>query len=309
VRLVFAGTPDPAVPSLQRLLASPRHDVVAVVTRPDARAGRGRQPAESPVKQLAEQAGVPVLQPARPSEPEFLDALRALAPDCCPVVAYGALVPPAALTVPRLGWVNLHYSLLPAWRGAAPVQHALLAGDEITGATTFLLEQGLDTGPGFGVVTEQVRPTDTAGGLLDRLSRSGADLLVATLDALEDGELVAQPQPPDGVSLAPKLTPEDARVRWDEPATAVDRRIRACTPAPGAWTTFRGARVKLGPVVPQPDSVPGAPGSLEVTRGSVLVAAAGGCVELGLMQPAGKGPMPAADWARGVRPQPGELLV
>lgn len=309
MRLVFAGTPDPAVPSLQRLLASPRHDVVAVVTRPDARAGRGRQPAESPVKQLAEQAGVPVLQPARPSEPEFLDALRALAPDCCPVVAYGALVPPAALTVPRLGWVNLHYSLLPAWRGAAPVQHALLAGDEITGATTFLLEQGLDTGPGFGVVTEQVRPTDTAGGLLDRLSRSGADLLVATLDALEDGELVAQPQPPDGVSLAPKLTPEDARVRWDEPATAVDRRIRACTPAPGAWTTFRGARVKLGPVVPQPDSVPGAPGSLEVTRGSVLVAAAGGCVELGLMQPAGKGPMPAADWARGVRPQPGELLV
>jgi len=309
VRLVFAGTPDPAVPSLQRLLASPRHNVVAVVTRPDARAGRGRQPAESPVKQLAEQAGVPVLQPARPSEPEFLDALRALAPDCCPVVAYGALVPPAALAVPRLGWVNLHYSLLPAWRGAAPVQHALLAGDEITGATTFLLEQGLDTGPVFGVVTEQVRPTDTAGDLLDRLSRSGADLLVATLDALEDGELVAQPQPPDGVSLAPKLTPEDARVRWDEPATAVDRRIRACTPAPGAWTTFRGARVKLGPVVPQPDSVPGAPGSLEVTRGSVLVAAAGGFVELGVVQPAGKGPMPAADWARGVRPQPGELLV
>ncbi len=309
MRLVFAGTPDPAVPSLQRLLASPRHNVVAVVTRPDARAGRGRQPAESPVKQLAEQAGVPVLQPARPSEPEFLDALRALAPDCCPVVAYGALVPPAALAVPRLGWVNLHYSLLPAWRGAAPVQHALLAGDEITGATTFLLEQGLDTGPVFGVVTEQVRPTDTAGDLLDRLSRSGADLLVATLDALEDGELVAQPQPPDGVSLAPKLTPEDARVRWDEPATAVDRRIRACTPAPGAWTTFRGARVKLGPVVPQPDSVPGAPGSLEVTRGSVLVAAAGGFVELGVVQPAGKGPMPAADWARGVRPQPGELLV
>jgi len=309
VRLVFAGTPDPAVPSLQRLLASPRHDVVAVVTRPDARAGRGRQPAQSPVKQLAEQAGVPVLQPARPSEPEFLDALRAMAPDCCPVVAYGALVPPAALAVPRLGWVNLHYSLLPAWRGAAPVQHALLAGDEITGATTFLLEQGLDTGPVFGVVTEQVRSTDTAGDLLDRLSRSGADLLVATLDALEGGELVAQPQPADGVSLAPKLTSEDARVRWDEPAMAVDRRIRACTPAPGAWTTFRGARVKLAPVVPQPGNVPGAPGSLEVTRGSVLVAAAGGFVELGVVQPAGKGPMPAADWARGVRPQPGELLV
>ncbi len=309
MRLVFAGTPDPAVPSLQRLLASPRHDVVAVVTRPDARAGRGRQPAQSPVKQLAEQAGVPVLQPARPSEPEFLDALRAMAPDCCPVVAYGALVPPAALAVPRLGWVNLHYSLLPAWRGAAPVQHALLAGDEITGATTFLLEQGLDTGPVFGVVTEQVRSTDTAGDLLDRLSRSGADLLVATLDALEGGELVAQPQPADGVSLAPKLTSEDARVRWDEPAMAVDRRIRACTPAPGAWTTFRGARVKLAPVVPQPGNVPGAPGSLEVTRGSVLVAAAGGFVELGVVQPAGKGPMPAADWARGVRPQPGELLV
>ncbi len=309
MRLVFAGTPEPAVPSLARLLDLPRHDVVAVVTRPDARAGRGRQPAQSPVKQLAEQARVPVLQPARPSEPEFLDALRALEPDCCPVVAYGALVPQAALVVPHHGWVNLHFSLLPAWRGAAPVQHALLAGDEITGATTFVLEQGLDTGPVLGVVTEQVRPADTAGDLLGRLSVSGADLLVATLDALEDGRLVAQPQPAVGVSIAPKLTPEDARVRWAEPAVAVDRRVRACIPAPGAWTTFRGARVKLGPVVPRADGVPGVPGSIEVSRDTVRVSAAAGWVTLGSVQPAGKGPMAAADWARGVRPQPGELFV
>ena len=317
MRLVFAGTPDPAVPSLQRLLDSARHEVIAVVTRPDARAGRGRRVAVSPVKLLAEQAGVPVLQPVRPSEPQFLEALAALAPDGCPVVAYGALVPPAALAVPRLGWVNLHFSLLPAWRGAAPVQHALLAGDEITGASTFVLEQGLDTGPVLGVVTEPVRPTDTAGDLLARLSRSGADLLVATLDALEDGELVAQPQPADGVSLAPKLTADDARVRWDEPAAAVDRRVRACTPALGAWTTFRDARLKLGPVTPLPAGAPDAldppvaepAGTLHVERDSVLVAAGAGRVALGTVQPAGRGPMPAADWARGVRPQPGERLL
>ncbi|MBE7189739.1 methionyl-tRNA formyltransferase, partial [Jatrophihabitans endophyticus] len=168
MRLAFAGTPAAAVPTLRALLASPHHEVVAAITRPPARAGRGRKVASSPVADLAAEAGLPVLTPRRPSEPDFLDALRALEVDCCPVVAYGALLPPAALEVPRLGWVNLHFSLLPAWRGAAPVQHAVLHGDEVTGASTFLIEAGLDTGPVYGVVTETIRRDDTAGDLLGR---------------------------------------------------------------------------------------------------------------------------------------------
>ncbi|MFZ5872461.1 MAG: methionyl-tRNA formyltransferase, partial [Actinomycetota bacterium] len=244
MRVVFAGTPQVAVPSLRALLAS-RHDVVGVLTRPDARVGRGRRSAESPVKQVAREAGVPVLQPPTLKDDAAVAELAALAPDACPVVAYGLLLPPSALAVPPLGWVNLHFSLLPAWRGAAPVQHAIMAGDDVTGATTFLIEQGLDTGPLLGRLTETIRPTDTAGDLLDRLSVAGADLLVATLDALEAGTLVPEPQSGDGVSYAPKLTVDDARVDWTLPALVVERRVRGCTPAPGAWTTFRGERLKL----------------------------------------------------------------
>ena len=239
MRLVFAGTPQVAVTALRAILAS-RHTVEAVVTRPDAPAGRGRTLRPSPVRELAEASGLQVLTPRHPREPEFQDRLRALAPDCCPVVAYGALVPRSALDIPSYGWVNLHFSLLPAWRGAAPVQHAIMAGDEVTGASTFLLEEGLDTGPVFGVVTETIRPVDTSGDLLGRLAESGAGLLVATLDALEDGTVTGVPQPAEGVSLAPKVTVEDARVDWSAPALRVDRLIRGCTPAPGAWTTFRG---------------------------------------------------------------------
>ncbi len=310
MRTVFAGTPAPAVTALEALLGS-RHEVAAVVTRPDAPAGRGRRSARSPVAQRADAAGVPVLQPARASDPGFRAALADLAPDCCPVVAYGALIPPPVLAVPRLGWVNLHFSLLPAWRGAAPVQHALMAGDDVTGATTFLLEQGLDTGPVLGTTTTAVRGDDTAGTLLERLAAAGAELLVATLDGLEDGALRPQPQPADGVSSAPKLTPDDARVRWDAPAHAVDRRVRACTPAPGAWTTWRGQRLKLGPVRPVdqvlPHEHPLAPGELRHDARGVLVGTASHPVALGEVQPAGKRVMPAADWARGARPALGEL--
>src|SRR5262252_2677489 len=245
MRLVFAGTPHAAVPSLDALLAS-RHAVVAVLTRPDAPAGRGLRVMASPVAERATTAGLEVLQPERPSDPGFLARLGELAPDCCPVTAYGALIPSAALGIPGHGWVNLHFSLLPAWRGAAPVQHAILHGDEITGATTFLLVPELDAGPVFGLVTEVVKPTDTAGDLLGRLAASGAQLLVATLDGIESGELQARPQPQDGVSHAPKLDRSDARVIWKQPAQAVDRLIRACTPAPGAWTTFGGSVLKLG---------------------------------------------------------------
>ncbi len=309
MRLVFAGTPEPAVPSLRALLDSPRHEVVAVVTRPDAAAGRGRRITESPVKQLAAAAGVEVLQPSRPREPEFLDRLRALAPDCCPVVAYGALLPQAALDIPTHGWVNLHFSLLPAWRGAAPVQHAVMAGDEVTGASTFRLEAGMDTGPVFGVVTETVHPTDTSGELLDRLARSGAALLVATLDGIEDGRLEARPQPADGVSFAPKVEVADVEVDWAKPAQAVDRLIRGATPAPGAWTTFRGKRLKLGPVQPADADVPAlAPGELSVGKAAVVVGTGTTPVVLGEVQAEGK-PRTAADaWARGVRPTDADRL-
>ena len=192
--------------------------------------------------------GLELLKPARPRDPEFLDRLRAVAPDCCPVTAYGALLPQPALDIPPHGWVNLHFSLLPAWRGAAPVQHAVLHGDDITGATTFRIVKELDAGPVFGVVTEPIRPDDTAGDLLGRIAVSGAELLVATLDGIESGELRPQPQPADGVSLAPKIGVADARVDWTRPAAAIGRLIRACTPTPGAWTELDGGRLKLGPV-------------------------------------------------------------
>jgi methionyl-tRNA formyltransferase len=308
VRLVFAGTPDVALPALDAIAAS-HHELLAVVTRPDAPAGRGRRSARSAVARWADEHGVRVLQPAKPSQPGFLAELTELAPDCCPVVAYGALVPKTALDVPRLGWVNLHFSVLPAWRGAAPVQRAVMAGDEVTGATTFLLEQGLDTGPVLGVLTETIRPTDTAGDLLERLSRAGAGLLVASLDGLEDSSIVPVPQPSDGVSLAPKVTVEEARVDWTLPGFVIDRRIRGCTPAPGAWTTFRGERLKLGPVQVLPDADGLGPGELRATRDAVRVGVANGAVVLGDVQPAGKRTLPAADWARGARPAPGERLA
>ncbi|MET8201077.1 methionyl-tRNA formyltransferase [Micromonospora taraxaci] len=305
MRVVFAGTPAVAVPALAAVAAS-RHELVAVVTRPDAPAGRGRGLSRSPVGEWADEHGVEVLTPARPREPEFLDRLRALAPDCVPVVAYGALVPPAALEIPRHGWINLHFSLLPAWRGAAPVQHAVLHGDELTGASVFQLEEGLDTGPVYGTLTDEIRAADTSGDLLGRLADSGAGLLVAVLDAIADGTARAEPQPADGVSLAPKLTVDDARVRWGDPAFAVDRRLRACTPAPGGWTTFRGERVKLGPVVPEPDGPELKPGELLVEKSRVLAGTATVPVRLGEVRAAGKRAMGATDWARGVRVGTGE---
>jgi methionyl-tRNA formyltransferase len=307
LRLLFAGTPDVAVPSLELLLASD-HEVVAVLTRPDARAGRGRRVSRSPVAERAEAAGVPVLQPRSLREPEFLEQLAELAVDCAPVVAYGALVPEAALGLPRFGWVNLHFSLLPAWRGAAPVQHAVMAGDEVTGASTFRLEAGLDTGPVYGVVTEPIAPRDTAGDLLARLAVSGARLLVATLDGIGAGTLEPEPQPAEGVSLAPRIEPADARVDWSLPAHVVDRRVRGVTPAPGAWTTWRGDRLRLGPVEPLPSSLGLTPGELSVGATGVLVGTGRGAVRLGEVQPAGKRMVPAADWARGARPAPGERL-
>ena len=311
MRLVFAGTPEVALPALRALAAS-RHTLAAVVTRPDAPAGRGRRMVASPVAVLAQELGIAALKPARPSEPSFLASLRALAPDCCPVVAYGALIPQAALDIPAHGWVNLHFSVLPAWRGAAPVQHAVLRGDDITGATTFELVKELDAGPVYGTLTEPIRPADTSGDLLGRLALSGAELLVATLDAIEDGTVRAVPQPADGVSLAPKLTPADARVDWKLPAHLIDRQIRACTPDPGAWTDVESTRLKLWPVTPiaagaaadqgaAAGPAPLTPGELRIERGAVYVGTGTTPVRLGDVQPQGKRRMPAADWARGLR--------
>ncbi|MFT2016032.1 methionyl-tRNA formyltransferase [Streptomyces sp. 796.1] len=306
MKLVFAGTPEVAVPALDALLASDRHDVVAVVTRPDAPAGRGRRLVASPVAQRAEEAGIEVLKPAKPRDADFLARLREIAPDCCPVVAYGALLPKVALDIPAHGWVNLHFSLLPAWRGAAPVQHAVLAGDEMTGASTFLIEQGLDSGPVYGVLTEQVRPTDTSGDLLTRLAFAGSGLLAATMDGIEDGTLQPVPQPADGVSLAPKIEVADAQLDWAAPALRVDRVVRGCAPAPGAWTLFRGERLKVMSVRLVVDRTDLAPGELAATKNAVFAGTGSHAVELLWVQPQGKKPMAGADWARGVRIAAGE---
>ena len=324
MRIVFAGTPDVAVPSLEALSSS-SHDVVAVLTRPDAPSGRGRSLVASPVKARALALGLEVLSPPGPGDPQFQARLRELAPQACPMVAYGALIPSSTLRIPAQGWINLHFSLLPAWRGAAPVQHAIMAGDEVTGATTFLVEQGLDTGPTLGVMTETIKADDTSGELLGRLARAGAGLLLATLDALAAGELHALAQPTEGVSLAPKISVQDARISWGTPALAIDRHIRGCTPAPGAWTTFRGGRLKIHPVtlaavapvvdsrdlaapaISAPDVL--APGEVAATRRAVWVGTATGALQLGAVQPHGKKTMDAADWARGMRIQTGEKFA
>ena len=299
MRIVFGGTPDVAIPSLD-LLVDSRHELVAVVTRPDAPSGRGKKLTASPVAQHAAKLGIEVLKPQRPRDEEFVSRLTEMAPDCCPVVAYGALLPQRVLDIPRHGWVNLHFSLLPAWRGAAPVQHAILAGDEITGATTFRIVLELDAGPIFGTVTEPIRPADTAGDLLHRLSLSGARLLVETLDGIEDGTLTPTPQPETNsqVSYASKINVEDARIDWTQPADLVDRLIRACAPAPGAWTTFRGERFKINSAVISETVL--APGAMEITKRSVRVGTTTQALELGEIQAQGKKPMTAADWARGI---------
>jgi methionyl-tRNA formyltransferase len=307
MRLVFAGTPEAAVPSLRALLESDRHEVLAVVTRPDAEAGRGRKVRRAPTAELADAAGVEVLSPAKAGAPDFQATLRDLRPDCCPVVAYGALLPKSTLDIPKYGWVNLHFSLLPAWRGAAPVQAAIKAGDQITGASTFDIVPELDAGPVYGVLTEPIAERDTSGELLRRLSTAGATLLVSTLDGIEDGTVRAVPQEGDGVSYAGKVSVADAHVDFGKPALAVDRLVRAMTPDPGAWSSFRAERLKLGPVLPAAEeNLPA--GEILVRRKEVLVGTATHPVRLGEVQAPGKRMMPATDWARGLRIEAGERL-
>lgn len=310
MRLIFAGTPEPAVPSLEKLIAS-EHDVVAVITRPDARKGRGRTLHPSPVAEVALAHGIEVLRPTtlKPGTEDgqvIRKRLAELAPDCIPVVAYGNLITPDLLDVAPHGWVNLHFSLLPAWRGAAPVQAALRAGDDITGATTFRIEEGLDTGPVLGTLTEQIRPTDTSDDLLGRLAHSGADLLLATMDGLASGALVPQPQVGEA-TYAAKITKDDARIDWNQPAFAIDRLIRAYTPAPGPWALLAGERYKLGPVtVTGENSLE--PGNVDITKHEVRVGTGTNDVSLGTIQAPGKKMMNARDWARGVADTAGMRL-
>jgi methionyl-tRNA formyltransferase len=296
MRVLFAGTPAVAVPSLDALIDA-GFDVAAVLTRPDAPTGRKRVLTPSPVAARAAELGLEIIHAAK-VDAGVTARIAAVRPDVAAIVAYGGLVPRAALDIPRHGWINLHFSLLPAWRGAAPVQRAVIAGDDITGAVTFQLEEGLDTGPVIGTLTEQVRPDDTAGTLLERLSHSGSVLLAQTLSAIDSG--AAYPQPQQGeVSLAPKLTIEDGRINWSEPALAIGRRARGVTPEPGAWTMLDGQRVKLEPVLLRPGQSALAPGQLAMDGKSVLVGTGSHPVELVRVQPAGKKMMSAADWARG----------
>ena len=312
MRLVFVGTPEPAVVALQALLDSD-HEVVAVISRPDARKGRGRTLHPSPVAALAQERGIEVLKPTtlKPGT-EDGEALRRrlaeLAPDAIPVVAYGNLITPDLLDTAPHGWINLHFSLLPAWRGAAPVQAAIAAGDDITGASTFRIEEGLDTGPVFGTVTEAIRPTDTADDLLTRLAYSGSDLLVATMDGLADGSLSAAPQQGDA-SYARKITSDDAHVNVAAPAFAIDRVIRAHTPGPGAWAMLGEDRVKLGPVKPSDAEVDLDPGELLIEKNRVLMGTGTTPVELGRIQPPGQKMMNAADWGRGLNSTEGLVLA
>ena len=317
MRIVFAGTPEPAVVALEKLIDSP-HEVASVITRPDARRGRGRTVHPSPVKALAEKHGIEVLTPTtlKPGT-EDGDALRArladIAPEAIPVVAYGNLITEDLLSLPTHGWVNLHFSLLPAWRGAAPVQAAIAAGDTRTGATTFRIDQGLDTGDILATIDEDIQDTDTADDLLTRLAYAGGDLLVRTMDGLEDGSIAPQPQVGEA-SYAHKISTDDARIDWTASAEAVDRHIRAHTPGPGAWTLLGQSRLKLGPVEPVPPteledrtehSALSAlqPGEVHVAKKEVMVGTGSSPVRLGKIQPPGKKMMNAADWGRGLAHQ------
>lgn len=301
MRIAFFGTPDAAVPSLRAFLAEPGAEVVAVVTNPDRPSGRGHRLTPPPVKVAALDAGLDVWQPQKPRE--VLDDLGALAVDACAVVAYGSLLPQDVLNAGGRGFVNLHFSLLPAWRGAAPVQHSVLHGDARTGVTCFVLEAGMDTGPVLRSAETGIGPEETAGELVTRLAVLGAPVLVGAVRGLVDGSLQAQPQDHDRATYAPKITPADAHLDWAA-AVAVHRTVRAFNPVPGAWTTLRGERLKVHAVALSGSDQPsGAPGEIvtEAPAGPV-VACGEGAVVLTQVQPAGKPRMAGTDFANGYRP-------
>ena len=305
MRILFAGTPAFALPSL-RALADAGHEVVAVATNPDAPSGRGRTLSPSPVAQLADEMGVPKLQPARARDDWFVDAVAELNLDAAVIVAWGCLIPERLLGVPKLGWVNLHFSLLPAWRGAAPVQRAIMAGERQTGVTTFRLVREMDAGPIWRREVADIGPDETAGEVLDRLSVLGAGVLRQTLDDAEAG-IPPVDQPAQGITLAPKVTVDDARIDWSQRRRQVYDLIRGVTPAPGAWTMLGDARIKVlkGGVA---DATGLAPGQLRASSHCLLVGTSDGALELMAVQAPGKPAMAGADWARGARLSEGARL-
>lgn len=299
MRVVFAGTPEAAVPSLERLAASD-HEVLAVVTRADAPIGRKRVLTPSPVARTAEALGIPTIK-TDVLDTAATERIAALQPDLGVIVAYGGLVREPLLSSPAHGWINLHFSLLPRWRGAAPVQRAIIAGDTVTGAAVFQLVPALDAGDVYAELRVDLAPDATAGGLLSDLAHSGAELLAGVVDAIADGTAVATPQEGE-VTVAPKLTIDDGRIRWDEQTDAVLARVRGTTPEPGAHTTLDGVLLKVLAVRASAADAPKlAPGALALHGGVVLAGTASTPIELVTVQPAGKGAMPAAAWWRGIR--------
>ncbi|VEI12440.1 methionyl-tRNA formyltransferase [Trueperella bialowiezensis] len=296
MRIIFAGTPDTAVPSLDALVAD--HDVLGVLTRVPAPVGRKRVLTKSAVHQRAEELGLPVLTPTTLRDADVQRQIAKLGADAVAVVAYGMLVPPELLSVPRYGWINLHFSLLPRWRGAAPVQYAIAAGDTRTGTAVFQIEEGLDTGPVYDVVEREIAPTDTAGDLLAELAVSGARQLSEVLTRIEHDALTPQPQVGEATH-APRFSAKDTHIDWREGAHVVSAQSRGWWPAPGAWTKLGETRVKLGPVRPT-DTTGLAPGQIDAGK-RVLVGTGTTAVELDQVGPAGKQWMAAADWARGVQ--------
>lgn len=305
MRVLFAGTPQVAVPSLDRIVRA-GFDVVGVLTRPDAPLGRKRVLTPSPVAARAEELGLPVIKAARITD-EVVAQIAAWSPDVAAIVAYGGIVPPAALSTPVHGWVNLHFSLLPAWRGAAPLQYSVIHGDEVVGATTFRLEEGLDTGPVYGTLALTPSPEATSGDLFTELAASGAELLCQTLSGIDEGRLEPRPQAGEP-SFAPKLTLEDGRLDWTLPALALHRRARGVTPEPGAWTLLDGQRLKLDPPRLRPDVEGLGPGRLAWAGKALVVGTGTHALELTRVQPAGKKMMAAADWARGAGDIGGTVL-
>lgn len=301
MRTVLLGTPRTAVPTIDILARL--SDLRAVVTRPARPRGRGRASAPPEARMRALELGIPITQPATAAELDT--AIADLEPDLAVVVSYGMIVPPATLSRPRLGMVNLHFSLLPRWRGAAPVERAILSGDDTTGVTLMQMEAGLDTGPILAAWETSIGWNEDGGSLSEWLAFGGAELLATHLGALASGELAPRPQDESTATWAPRLTTAEARLDFSQPAEQVVRAVRAFCPRPGAHTTWRGKRFKI--LRARPASGRLAPGYLEADGGTVRVGTGAGCLALLTVQPAGKRAMDAGDWLRGVKGDPGRF--